>query len=186
MYICLHLLTHSRVCVQKFPDWVHNEIYTLTSDITRWEATQRLWRQNSLDRVNSVPKLYKKNSSKLKTTNGDKLFLCFNWTPRPEGVLGEWRHSFTHYLTSGLDGGEWSALCLGSFSPRERTPGIHWIGGWVGPRAGLDAMVISLWKVRVNSMSGFRFDGDNSWIIAAKSGELCMWMDQFREKHFRM
>jgi hypothetical protein len=23
--------------------------------------------------------------------------------------------------------------------PRERTPGTHWIGGWVGRRAGLDA-----------------------------------------------
>jgi hypothetical protein len=23
--------------------------------------------------------------------------------------------------------------------PGERTPGTHWIGGWVGPRAGLDA-----------------------------------------------
>jgi hypothetical protein len=25
-----------------------------------------------------------------------------------------------------------------SFTPRERAPGIYWIGGWVGPRAGLD------------------------------------------------
>jgi hypothetical protein len=25
------------------------------------------------------------------------------------------------------------------FPPGERTPGTHWIGGWVGPRAGLDA-----------------------------------------------
>jgi len=25
--------------------------------------------------------------------------------------------------------------------PRERPPGTHWIGGWVGPRAGLDAVV---------------------------------------------
>jgi hypothetical protein len=25
------------------------------------------------------------------------------------------------------------------FTPGERTPGTHWIGGWVGPRAGLDA-----------------------------------------------
>jgi hypothetical protein len=25
------------------------------------------------------------------------------------------------------------------FTPRERTPGTHWIGGWVGPKAGLDA-----------------------------------------------
>jgi hypothetical protein len=24
--------------------------------------------------------------------------------------------------------------------PEERTPGTHWIGGWVGPRAGLDDM----------------------------------------------
>jgi hypothetical protein len=24
------------------------------------------------------------------------------------------------------------------FTPRERTPGTHWTGGWVGPRAGLD------------------------------------------------
>jgi hypothetical protein len=28
-----------------------------------------------------------------------------------------------------------------SFTPREREPGTHWIGGWVGPRAGLDAVV---------------------------------------------
>jgi hypothetical protein len=25
--------------------------------------------------------------------------------------------------------------------PRERAPGTHWIGGWVGPRAILDAVV---------------------------------------------
>jgi hypothetical protein len=25
--------------------------------------------------------------------------------------------------------------------PRERAPGIHWIEGWVGPRAVLDAVV---------------------------------------------
>jgi hypothetical protein len=24
--------------------------------------------------------------------------------------------------------------------PRETAPGIHWIGGWMGPRARLDAM----------------------------------------------
>jgi hypothetical protein len=24
--------------------------------------------------------------------------------------------------------------------PRERAPGIHWIGGWVGPRAVMDAL----------------------------------------------
>jgi hypothetical protein len=28
----------------------------------------------------------------------------------------------------------------GRFTPGEITPGTHWIGGWVGPRAGLDAV----------------------------------------------
>jgi hypothetical protein len=43
-----------------------------------------------------------------------------------------------HSLTSALDGGEWSASCPGHFTSRERAPGTHWLGGWVGPRASLD------------------------------------------------
>jgi hypothetical protein len=70
-----------------------------------------------------------------------KLSLCFNWAPRHEGVLGEWKYSSTHSLTSALDGDEWSASHPGRFTPRERAPGTHWIGGWVGPRAVLDAVV---------------------------------------------
>jgi hypothetical protein len=70
-----------------------------------------------------------------------KLSLCFNWAPRHEGVLGEWRYSSNHSLTSALNGGEWSASRPGRFTPRERAPGTHWIGGWVGPRAVLDAVV---------------------------------------------
>jgi hypothetical protein len=42
------------------------------------------------------------------------------------------------FLNSALDGGKWSASRPGRFAPRERTPGIHWIGGWVDPRACLD------------------------------------------------
>jgi hypothetical protein len=45
------------------------------------------------------------------------------------------------FLTSALDGGEWSASQPGRFTPRERVPGTHWIGGLVGPRAVLDAVV---------------------------------------------
>jgi hypothetical protein len=67
--------------------------------------------------------------------------LFFNWAPRHEGVLGEWIYSSTHSLTSALDGGEWSASRLGPFTPMERAPGTNWIGGWVGPRAVLDAVV---------------------------------------------
>jgi hypothetical protein len=44
-------------------------------------------------------------------------------------------------LTSALDGGEWLASRPDSFTPRERASGTHWIGGWVGPRALLDAVV---------------------------------------------
>jgi hypothetical protein len=39
------------------------------------------------------------------------------------------------FLTSALDGGEWLASHTSHF-----TLGTHWIGGWVGPRAGLDAV----------------------------------------------
>jgi hypothetical protein len=44
-------------------------------------------------------------------------------------------------LISALDGGEWSALRLSRFTPRERALATHLIGGWVSPRAGLDAVV---------------------------------------------
>jgi hypothetical protein len=43
------------------------------------------------------------------------------------------------------NGGEWSVsppfTPTAALSPRETAPGNHWIGGWVGPRAGLDAVV---------------------------------------------
>jgi hypothetical protein len=35
----------------------------------------------------------------------------------------------------------WSASCTGSFTPKERAPGTHWIGGWVGLKACLDPVV---------------------------------------------
>jgi hypothetical protein len=71
------------------------------------------------------------------------LSLCFSftWAPRHEGVLGEWRYSSTHSLTSAPDGGKWSASRPGRFTPRGRAPGTHLIGGWVGPRAILDVVV---------------------------------------------
>jgi hypothetical protein len=45
------------------------------------------------------------------------------------------------FLTSALDGCECLASCSGRFTTTERAPGTHWIGGWVGPRAVLDAVV---------------------------------------------
>jgi hypothetical protein len=52
-----------------------------------------------------------------------------------------WRHSSTHSSTSALDGGKWSASRPSCFALREKAPVIHWIGRWVGSRAGLDAVV---------------------------------------------
>jgi hypothetical protein len=44
------------------------------------------------------------------------------------------------FLTSALDGGAWSASRSGNFTPRKTAFGAHWIGGWMGPRAGMDTL----------------------------------------------
>jgi hypothetical protein len=40
-----------------------------------------------------------------------------------------------------LVGGKWSAPRSSRFIPGEAATGTYWIGGWVGPRAGLDDIV---------------------------------------------
>jgi hypothetical protein len=50
-------------------------------------------------------------------------------------------YSSIHSLTSALDGGEWSASRPSHFTARERALCTDWIGGWVGPRTVLDAVV---------------------------------------------
>jgi len=39
-----------------------------------------------------------------------------------------------------LEEGEWSALRPGRFIRGETVPSTHWTGGWLNPRAGLDAV----------------------------------------------
>jgi hypothetical protein len=51
-------------------------------------------------------------------------------------------------LTSALDGGEWLSSRPGRFTSGEIAPGTHWIGGWVGPRAGLDTVDPALKTIR--------------------------------------
>jgi hypothetical protein len=41
------------------------------------------------------------------------------------------------FLTSALEGDEWLALGPGCFTRWETAPRTRWLGGWVGPRAGL-------------------------------------------------
>jgi hypothetical protein len=45
------------------------------------------------------------------------------------------------FMSLALDRDDVSASRAYSFTTRERTPGIHWIGGWVDPRVGLDVLV---------------------------------------------
>jgi hypothetical protein len=47
---------------------------------------------------------------------------------------------FHAFLTLTIDGGEWLAPRSGRFTREETAPATHWIGGWVGPRAGLDTV----------------------------------------------
>jgi hypothetical protein len=42
------------------------------------------------------------------------------------------------FLTSALVGGEWSASRPDRFTLGGKAPATNWIGGWVGPGAGLD------------------------------------------------
>jgi hypothetical protein len=43
------------------------------------------------------------------------------------------------FFTPALVGSEWSISPPGRFNPEEMAAGTHWIGGWVGTSAGLDA-----------------------------------------------
>jgi hypothetical protein len=53
-----------------------------------------------------------------------------------QGIVG----TAPPFLTSAPDGGERSPSRPCSFTPGERVPGTHWIGGWIGPRSGLDTV----------------------------------------------
>jgi hypothetical protein len=53
------------------------------------------------------------------------------------GGVGVYLHAF---LTSALDGGEWLASRPGRFTRSVKASSVHWIRGWVGPRAGLDVV----------------------------------------------
>jgi hypothetical protein len=44
------------------------------------------------------------------------------------------------FLTSALDGGEWSTSRPGRFTPSERNPSTNWMGACVGPSAGLETV----------------------------------------------
>jgi hypothetical protein len=61
------------------------------------------------------------------------------WALRHEDIWGSGLIA-PPFLTFTLDEVEWSAPRLCGFAPGVGAPGTHWIGGWVGPRAGVDAV----------------------------------------------
>jgi hypothetical protein len=69
---------------------------------------------------------------------------------RHAGTNGERSYGSFSFLTSALDGGEWLRHTPAAIYPRGRTPGTHLIGGWLGPRAGLDTRSIEFRNVNPN------------------------------------
>jgi len=47
---------------------------------------------------------------------------------------------FQVFLTSAVDAAKWSASRSDRFTPGKTAPGTRWIGDWMGPKAGLDAV----------------------------------------------
>jgi hypothetical protein len=68
--------------------------------------------------------------------------------------MKEWMYRSTFFFTSALVGGEWSPSRTVLLIPKERTTGTLWIGGWVGPRTGLDDVE----KRQFLNLSGFKLD----------------------------
>jgi hypothetical protein len=111
--------------------WMHQvPTYTELPPMTTFHNFPQSIQQNSILPSISLTTQYPWSSCAL-----------FQLSTTPWRRIGEWRYGFTNFLTSALDGGEWSASLPGRFTPRERTPGTHRIGGWVGPRVVLDAVV---------------------------------------------
>jgi hypothetical protein len=74
--------------------------------------------------------------------NGKKVNLSLrliNWELCHEDIWGSGGVA-PPFLTSALHGGERSTSRPGRFAYGERAPGTHWIGGWVGSRACLEAV----------------------------------------------
>jgi hypothetical protein len=95
-----------------------------------------LWKLRSSQRIGKFIEVW----TRVKVKYG-KVVPVPNSSTTPWIRIREWRYSSTHSLTSALDGGELSASRYSRSTPKERVPGTHWIGGWVGPRAVLDTML---------------------------------------------
>jgi hypothetical protein len=102
----------------------------------RWQdmAFRGSWTLNSVFGVrNSSAVLWRSTVSLYK----GEVFPVHQQSTMPWRRIGEMEVQLHALLTSALVEGEWSAWHPGQFIPRERAPGTHWIGGWVGSRTSL-------------------------------------------------
>jgi len=67
------------------------------------------------------------------------LSLCLTEHHTMKAYLGSGGIAPCILITAG-DRGDWSPSRPCRLTPRERALGTHWIGGWVGPGASLDAL----------------------------------------------
>jgi hypothetical protein len=51
--------------------------------------------------------------------------------------MEKWKY-IPSFLTSELDGAEWSALPTIALPTEKRAPDTHWLGSWVGPKAVIE------------------------------------------------
>jgi hypothetical protein len=68
----------------------------------------------------------------------------FNGAPRHKGVLGSGGIAPRILWPRHCMGCECSASRLGSFTPREKDSGTHWIGGWVGPSSSGSLHIVNV------------------------------------------
>jgi hypothetical protein len=111
-------------------------VFTKSSRLQRGERKRKdsemNFRKHSASLISSIFVCYVKVKAKM------SLCLTKHHAMKTHWGVEVYLHAF---LTSALHGGEWSASRAGRFTPREKAPGTHWIGGWVGPRAVLDAVM---------------------------------------------
>jgi hypothetical protein len=92
--------------------------------------------------------------------------------------MGEWRYNSTD-LDLALDGGEWSASRPCRFTPGEITPCNHCIGGWVGPKAGLDAVkkrkILPLLGIETLAVQPVAIPTELSWLKVIQTFQKIFW-----------
>jgi hypothetical protein len=92
---------------------------------------EKQWQTKKNERDKGKEKRRKDVWIKKEQRNKGKFDSVFNWAPRHEGVLGKWKYSSTHSLTSALGGSEWSASRPAALVPgKENLVTIGYEAGW--------------------------------------------------------